>query len=205
MASDVSICNTALSWIGGQLITSLDDESREAQLCKAVYEDVRDAVTAAHDWTFAIGRFDLPKNAAAPVNGYANGFQLPSEVLRVMDVNCGEDWRIEGQDIVTNEGSAKIRAVVRITDPTRFSALFVQALAARLAADLAIPLTQSKELQRQHYELYMTKLSEAVTNDGMQGKSRKITSSWLRSSRYRGATLAGPTVGGSSDGECPGG
>lgn len=198
MASDVSICNQALSWLGGSLITSLDDDINEAKVCKANYADIRDAVLEAHDWTFAIGRFDLPKSATPPVNGYANAFPLPPDVLRVMDFNDGEDWRIEGTAIVTNEAAAKIRAVVRITDPNRFSALFVQALAARLAADLAITLTQSMKLQKQYYAIYNDKMNEASTNDGMQGKSRKITSSWLRGSRYSGSSLAGPTVGSSS-------
>ncbi len=194
MASEVSICNQAIAWLGGTLITSLDDNSTEAKLCKATYASVRDAVLEARDWTFAIGRHDLPVSATAPINGYANAFPIPSDVLRILGVLDNDDWQVEGQDIVTNEGAVSIKAVVRVTDPNRFSALFVQALAARLAADLAIPLTQSRELQKQHYQIYNDKLDEAVTNDGMQGKSRKITSNWLQSSRVGSSTLPGPTV-----------
>ena len=198
MASEVGICNQALIWVGGSLITSLSDNTTEARVCNAVYADVRDAVLEAHDWTFAIARRNLPVSATSPENGYANAFPIPSDILRVTDVNDGEDWRVEGDSIVTNEGSCKIRAVAQITDPNRFSSLFVQALAARLAADLAIPISQSRELQRQHYSIYENKLAEAVANDGMQGKSRRITSSWLRGSRTGGANLAGPYVGSSS-------
>ena len=205
MASEVGICNQALGWLGATPIISLDDNTTEARLCKANYALVRDAVLEAHNWTFAIGRFDLPQNATGPVNGYTNAFQIPTEVLRVLDVNCGEDWRVEGQDIVTNEAVAKIRAVVRVADPNRFSSLFTQALAARLAADLAIALTQSRELQQQHYQIYLEKLDEAAANDGSQGKSRQITSSWLRGSRAGGSGVAGPTVGLPGRGGCPGG
>ncbi len=194
MASEVSICNQALSWLGGAHITSLDDESTEAVLCKATYASVRDAVLEARDWTFAVGRYDLPKAATGPTNGYANAFPIPSDVLRILEVLDNLDWQIEGQDVVTNEDAVSIKAVVRVTDPNRFSALFVQALAARLAADLAIALTQSRELQQQHYQLYLAKLDEAAANDGMQGKSRKITSSWLQRSRLGSSTLPGPTV-----------
>ena len=205
MASEVSICNQAISWLGATPIASLDDDTTEARLCKANYAQVRDAVLEEHDWTFAIGRFDLPKNAVGPTNGYGNGFQIPSSVLRVLDVNCGEDWRVEGQDIVTNEAAVSIRAVVRVDDPNRFSSLFVQALAARLAADLAISITQSREMQKQHYQIYLDKLAAAVANDGMQGKSRQVTASWLRNSRAGGTALAGPTVGLPGRGGCPGG
>lgn len=198
MASDVGICNQALAWLGGNLITSLTDATTEARLCNAIYEDVRDAVLQEHDWTFAIGRYDLAASATAPTNGYAKAFPLPADVLRVTDVNSGEDWRIEGDSIVTNEGAARIRAVVRITDPNKFSPLFTQALAARLAADLAISLTQSRELQQQYFSIYAQKLDSAVASDGMQGKSRQITSSWLRGSRAGSTSSAGPYVGSSS-------
>lgn len=195
MASNVSICNQALSWLGAQLITSLDDNTAEAKLCKANYADIRDAITEAHDWTFAITRYNLPKNATAPVNGYSASFQIPPEVLRVLSVSDNDDWGIEGQDIVTNEASVKMKAIARVTDPNRFSPLFIQALANRLAADLSIPLTQSKSLQKQHYALYQSKMDEAVTNDGLQGKSRKVTSSWLRGARFAGpSNNSGPTV-----------
>jgi len=205
MASEVDICNLALSWLGGSLITSLDDNSTEAKLCKANYAIVRDAVVESRDWTFAVQRYDLAKNATPPVNGYANGFQIPSTVLRVVEVNCGEDYRVEGNDIVTDENSVKIRAIGQVTDTSFFSPLFVQALAQRLAADIAIGLTQSRELQQQHWQLYLAKLDEAAANDGMQGKSRKITSNWLQQSRSGGSALAGPTVGSPSRTNCPSG
>ena len=198
MASEVGICNQALSWVGGSLITDFADNTNEARLCDANYTAIRDAVLEAHDWTFAVVRRDLPMSGTSPVNGYANAFTIPSDILRITDVNDGQDWRVEGDAIVTNEGAAKIRAIARITDPNRFSSLFVQALAARLAADLAIPLSQSRALQQQHYQIYEMKLAEAVANDGMQGKSRRITSTWLRGSRAGGANLAGPYVGSSS-------
>jgi hypothetical protein len=199
MASEVGICNQAMSWLGGNLIISLGDDTNEARLCNANYADIRDAVIEANDWTFAITRRDLPMSSVSPVNGYANAFPIPSDILRVTDVNDGQDWRIEGDSIVTNEGSCKIRAVARITDPNRFSTLFRQTLAARIAADLAIPLTQSRALQEQYFKIYMGKLESAIANDGMQGKTRRITSSWLRGSRSGGANLAGPYVGSSSN------
>ncbi len=198
MASEVSICNQALSRVGGSLITSLSDSSTEARLCDANYAAIRDALIEAHDWTFAITRIDLPASTTSPANGYANAFTIPSTVLRILDVNDGEDWRVEGDAIVTNEGSCKIRAISQITDPNTFSPLFIQALVSRLAADLAIPIAQSAKLYELHYKVYLQKLSEAVANDGMQGKSRRITSTWLKSTRQGGSNLAGPYVGSSS-------
>jgi len=156
-------------------------------------------VLEARNWTFAIGRYDLPKAQTGPVNGPANAFPIPPDVLRVVEVVGNYEWRVEGDGIVTNEDAVSIKAVVRVTDPNRFSALFVQALAARLAADLAIAMTQSRELQKQHYLIYEAKLDEATANDGMQGTSRRVTSNWLQASRtgserLPGTRPPGPTV-----------
>jgi len=200
MTSEVEICNLAISWVGGNLITSLGDDSKEAKVCTANYALLRDAMVESRDWTFAIQRLDLPLSGTSPVNGYANAFQIPSTTLRILDVNSGlEDWRVEGDSIVTNDGTLKMRAVMQVTDPNLFSSLFIQAFASLLASNIAIPITQSLKLQQQYYQLYLAKLEEAVTNDGMQGKSRIIQSSWLQDARRGGAAFAGPTVGGSSE------
>lgn len=198
MATEVQICNLALGWLGANLITSLDDESKEAQLCKANYPYLRDAVLEAGNWTFATQWFDLTQVANPPLSEYVNGFELPSEVLRVMF--CGvtrknpTDWVKEGNLIRTNDAKCRIQAIRRITDPARFSSLFVQALAQRMAADMAIPLTNSRSLMETHTQLYVMKMKEAESLDNSQGRSRRIRSRWLKQSRGNGPQGAGPVV-----------
>ena len=85
MASQVSICNQALGWLGANLITSLDDDNREAQLCKANYDDIRDAVLEEREWTFAVRRLTLPPTVLKPVYGYGNQFLLPPDVIRILN------------------------------------------------------------------------------------------------------------------------
>lgn len=198
MTTEVSICNQGLGWLGANLITSLDDESREAQLCKANYQYLRDAVLEAGNWTFATQWFDLAKLNNPPLSEYANSFEIPSEVLRVMF--CGLDrrhpttWQREGNAIVTNDSRCRIQAIRRIDDPARFSTLFAQALAHRIAADLAIPLTNSRSLAETHTALYIAKMKEAESMDNSQGRSRRIRSRWLTGARAQGPRTMGPTV-----------
>ncbi len=86
MASEVSICNLALGWLGANLITSLDDDNREAQLCKTNYPDIRDAVLEEREWTFAVRRIQLAPLVLPPVYGYAHQFLLPPDVLRILNL-----------------------------------------------------------------------------------------------------------------------
>ena len=205
MASQVSICNLALGWIGANLITSLDDDNREAQLCKTNFADIRDAVLEEREWTFAVRRLSLAPTVLKPVYGYGNQFLLPPDVIRVLNIpdttfgdtlsfftgairqaQQGPDqqpqlpvWRKEsvdqpgtlvGQVILANTDQLLVRVIWRVTNIDLWSPMFIHAVAARIAADLAIPLTQNRTLQSDMWNLYDLKLRKAAVMDGMQGR-----------------------------------
>jgi len=185
MASEVSICNQALGWLGANLITSLDDETTEAVLCKANYSHLRDAVLEEADWTFATRRFKLVKSPNEPVYGYANKFQIPNDALRLISATNREDnrndtdefdWRREENFILANDAVVYSKIVVRITDPKRFSFMFIQALAYRIAAELATPLTESRTKEEKMQQMYEHRINKAKASDGSQGKSDRIKS-----------------------------
>jgi len=201
MASEVDICNKALVSLGASVIISLDDEQIEAILCKQLYADLRDSVLQAHDWSWAIERILLPKGGIDPTFRYANAYPLPSRVLYVMEVNKVDrndptkDWQVEDDAVVTDDNTCAVKLLRQVTDTAKFSPLFVQALQARLAADMAIPLTSSGELEKAKWSLYLSKLKEASSRDGQQGKSRRIRSRWLENARLSsGPRGLGPTV-----------
>lgn len=200
--SEVSICNQALSWVGEDPITSLNDPTTKAEsLCKANYAPLRDAVLEAHNWTFAIARYNVAKLTTSPEYGYANQFTIPGEVLRVISVNklalndVTRDWQIEGENIVTDDTTCKMMAVIRVTDPNKFSAMFEQALAARLAEALSIPITKSLNIQQAMMEKYDMLVRKAISIDNIQGKSKRLRSRWLQNARLSsGPRSIGPVV-----------
>ena len=201
--SEVSICNQALSLLGAigrentVPLTSLDDDSNYARLCKLNYEPVRDAVLAEHNWSFAT-RWEKLTAAADPSPGeFANEYPLPGDVLEVLfvgeDYDHPEEWRLEGNAVRT-DGPGKVQVIYRVEDTSRFSSLFTQAFVARLAAELAIPVTNSRTLMENMFAMYDQKMKRAAARDSQQGTSRRIRSRWLSHSRNRGMHLAGPTV-----------
>lgn len=205
MASTVEICNLALGWLGCNLIISIDDDTVEASLCKVNFPLLRDAVLEARAWTFASKRTTLPPTVggvpAEEVFGYASRFTLPSDCIRVLMAGSTPNfydrlfWEKENDEILANVGILYIKYVWRITDPTKFSSSFVQALAARLASDLCIPLTENRNLQADMWTLYQNKLADAAATDGMQGKQQRLVSDALVLPRLVGVTNeAGPYV-----------
>jgi len=202
MTSPVSIFNIALGWLGESSITSFDDPSDSAELGKNNYEAIRDAVLEEMAWTFAVRRIEPSKVTADPIYGFSAAFQIPAEVLRILtvsnaasvdatsssadkyDTGQGDEskipWNREEDKILTNNAERiYMRAIVQITDPNKYSPSFVQALAARLAADLCIPLTQDEKVQDKMEKLYEKKLAKAAMNDGRQGRSERTRSNSL--------------------------
>jgi hypothetical protein len=205
-ASEVSICNLALGWVGGSLITSLDDPSTEANLCKANYALTRDAVLESADWSFATRRSEGGAPLAqAPAWGYANAFQLDANYLRMVYVGASprpeeddpvQHWVLEGRRILADADRIYLRGIQVIEDPGLFSGLFVQALAAWIARDLAIPISHSRSLQADMHQLLQVKLSEAIAQDSKQGKSKVIRAQGMNIARRAGSTggTIGPTI-----------
>lgn len=185
MSSDVGIVNAALIKLGEGTITSLTENSKPARLARAVYADLRDAVLQAHPWNFAVARAVLAADPTPPAWGFAHAFTLPAEpdyCLRVLGLeDSAAEWRVEGRKILADEGGPlRILYVRRVTDPNEHSALFRDALAARIAAELAEPLKQSTSMGEQMRLLYEKKLSEARTSDAQEGTPAPVEADeWL--------------------------
>ena len=187
--SEVTICNLALSWLAGNLIISLDDDNTEAKLCKANFELSRDAVLEAMAWTFATKRYRLTPETDTPAWGYSQQFTIPSDVITLLEVTANADtpngandldWRREGNLILCDVDVVYVKALFKQTDPARFPPNFAQAVAARLATEIAIPLTESVSLMTTMEGKYKDRLLIAAGTDGIQGKtdviqSRKLT------------------------------
>jgi len=184
MATEVSICSNALRRLGDSPITSLTEDSERGRLCNAFYEPSRDAILRSHTWNFAINRANLAKLSTSPAFEYANQFALPTDpfCLRVLKMEFEDyEFKIEnlaeqGRVLLTDEGEAKIIYIARVTDPSLFDSMFVDVLTAKLAVDLAYPITNSTTLQAQMQKLFERKLSEARSLDSTEGSTDSLIS-----------------------------
>ena len=192
-SSPVEICNLALSWLAGNRILSLDDDSEEGRHCKANYDPSRRAVLEGREWTFAVKRIQLPALVEAPLFGWTHKFLLPSDCLYsigVYDPGHGNrpeppqiQHRVEQREVLAWIANVDVKYIIDIIDTTRFSPLFDQTLAAHIAMNIAIPLTENV----QHYDrmatLYQFNLDAAAASDGMQGTREHLDTSIMERSR----------------------
>lgn len=95
-----------------------------------------------------------------------------------------ETVRVNNADVralLCNETTMKIEYIARIEDVAQYDALFVEALSARLAAELAKPLADDNTLAKNMMDFYAAKLTEARVADAQEGTPREIvnTDAWI--------------------------
>ena len=193
MISETMICNMALAWLGQNQITSLDDPADPlAEVCRNTYPFVRDAVLEERMWTFGTNRATSTSEERDEWDQlYRHSIPLDwLSVYRVYGNPVTQDninWVKEDKYVLADKPTIYMWGLKRIVDTGQFSNLFVQALAARMAADLAIALTQDRLMQADMWSLYQTKLREAAARDGAQGRNDQFKAGSLVTQRRGGS------------------
>ena len=184
--TEIEICNRALDHLGADSISSLVEGTKAANLCARNYPIARDAVLRASPWNTAMRRAALPALTTAPAWGFAYQYQVPADCLTVTRLE-DEDaiFRVEGRQILTDEGAPlNILYIARITDTAQFDPALCEAIAARLASDIAYAVTGSATMTQTMLEVYERVLREARGVDAQEGTPETFdTDEWLRS-RY---------------------
>ena len=185
MVTAIEIANLALGQLGAGPITSFTDKTVEARLARQYYPLVRDTVLEDHNWTFAIKRVGpLTPLSDKPAFQFEYAFPLPSDCLRVVLATWDKKqnytrpqnliFQVENNAIMTNMQPVYVKYIYRVASTLSFSPAFVDALTTRLAAEMALALTNNLNLQDQMYKLYGFKVQVAARSDGMQGTSQRM-------------------------------
>ena len=185
MASETDICNIALSNLGERPIAIRTEQNQRARACDNRFNDVRDLVLRSHVWNCALKREVLNSSATAPKWGYSYAYPKPAEMLRLISVKENEyPFKIEGDNIVTNSTTLSILYIERVTDTAKYDALLIQAIALRLATEIAQDITGKTQLKEALMRKYREVMSEARSADAAEGTPQKIESDLWLESRY---------------------
>ena len=192
MASEIEICNLALSHLGDTAtVASIDppEGSAQAEHCARFYPIARDALLELHHWKFATRRAQLAQLSADSWS-WSFAYAKPANALKIIAVlPYGASSDIEGEDyemesaadgasiILSNIEDASVRYVALVTDTSTFSPLFVMALSWQLASMLAGPILKgdagAAEAKR-CAGLAQAYLSQAAQSDANQRKVERV-------------------------------
>lgn len=183
--SEVQVAKLALQHIGDRYdINTLSESSTEAEQVALVFDNLRDALLREHPWKFA-RRFVSPSalSGTAPAQwGYM--FAYPADALAVEyivnpldrdDRTLPFDVLVNSDDVkvlVTDVQSPEFAYTKQVTVPARWDSSFVMALSWRIAAHVALPLTQDRELANMLTEKAEYWVGVAKRQDANEGISR---------------------------------
>jgi hypothetical protein len=191
MASVVNICNSALNLLGASTISALTDDSKNARLCNQRYESVRDRVFRGHAWNCLHKRLQLAQNSTAPVIEYTYAYALPSDCLRVLKIHNGTtdsiasdiDYKLEGRNIVTDQGTVYLIYIAKDTDPNNYDTYLQESISHQLAADLCYAITNNATLANNYMARADERLREARFIDATENSLDTIESSEFTNAR----------------------
>ena len=168
-----SLNNQALAMLGADSISNIDtDTTDNAVKCRAVYESVRDELLRSHEWNFAITRAELAVLATEPEYEYEYEYTLPTApyCLRVLELENGYPFSVEGRKLLTNESSAKIKYIARVSNAATLDVSFVAAYTILLAICLCLSITTSRTLKEDLKADFAFAILEAQGNNAIESK-----------------------------------
>ncbi|WVV53519.1 hypothetical protein V4Q83_19540 (plasmid) [Acinetobacter baumannii] len=107
MTDKVNIVNNALSLIGASSITSFEENTANARRVKTIYDTSRKALLRLHPFQCSIKRIKLSPLAEAPVFGYSYQYQLPDDLIRIINANT-EDYAVETDKLLSNNNELNL-------------------------------------------------------------------------------------------------
>lgn len=178
MASEVQICNMALTRIGAATITSLTDGTTSANLCNTLIDDLSYRVMIQGSWSSCIFREQLAQTVHTPHFGYAYEYQLPTspKCLKVLDIDGDPfiDYVVEGDKLLTDEATVYLRYIGVPTSTEDYGPLLTEAIEVLLASYLAYPITANKELAAGLKKEYEELVMNSLAIDGQQGSKQVL-------------------------------
>ena len=175
MATQVDVCNWALARIAvTRTISALDETSQEASTCSLWLDQIIDLVLRDHPWPFARRDVVLALVEEQPTPEWLFSYRMPADCLRVRRIIDGKrpnlptyPMQIAGDDagslIYCDAEDAALSYTARVTDASRWPPDFADALAWRLAAEIAGPLAQSAAIADRAMRGYYAAVSKALS------------------------------------------
>ena len=111
MASEIDICNMALSNIRAGSINSLTEPSLQAQQCKLKYPFIRDMLLTDVTWSFNKGLTTLAVLSSVDIFNWIYAYQYPSDCLHVIRLI------LNFEEFSNSDGALRSRRIEDIYSP----------------------------------------------------------------------------------------
>lgn len=193
MASEVEICNLALSHLGDSAtVASIDppEGSAQAEHCARWYPTARNALLEMHDWNFATTRALLAE-VSTTWPQWQHAYARPADCAKIRAILSSTDRASDDagqafvsetdadgrQIILTDQADAMVRYTRLVTDTSKFSPLFTDALGWYLSTYLAGPVLKGEsavKIARANMQVVTEMLAQAKLSDASQQRQQLV-------------------------------
>jgi hypothetical protein len=189
MATDLSICQSALTRLGASPITSFADGTAEAIICANNWPDLRRTLLTEHPWNFATTTRQVTLLSDTPATLWDYAYQLPGDCLdlrslTVERIDTGIAFDRMGSVVLTNEPEPVYATFIWEIPEGNWPAWFVELAILRLAGLLALGLTERAAVAVQLEKLAAAHARIARYADARTQTNKRIPTGRLVASRY---------------------
>jgi hypothetical protein len=189
MATKISIYNQALMRLGCEPVEDFTDGTKACKALNMRYDDARRYVLRRHPWNFAVKRVaHSDTDTVGPDFGFAYSHSFPLDCIRILNIECDLDYKIEGRKILSDDSTVNLRYIWDVDNDTLFDAGFAETLAAYLAWDISYYMTQSKTLKADLWEEFKRILSAAKSNDAQEEPAEEVGADYYLEARLAGTS-----------------
>ena len=174
MATNVEIVNRGFALVGLNKITSFTDGSPEAELASQLYPTSLATALEESMWSFATKRVNLSQTTIVPAwltRSMSKVYTKPADMIKIFRTNPPTAfWRVEGDYVLSDQLGLGVLYVYLNENASNYPPKFVEALAAKFAADIAYTaLNDPKRTESlvQNYEGIL--LPKAMSSDSQMG------------------------------------
>lgn len=172
----LGVINMALLKCALPLADNLGDIDYNANF---IFENVTRETLRAHVWSFAQKFAALTPSSQAPRHGFGLAYDMPADCIRLLEVRSSSshnapqaEFSLQGRLVFTNAQPCNARYIHACLDPELWPPDFTNAIAARLACEIAGLSAEKLSLVPQLLQLWQMHLNIAMANDSHEEKAR---------------------------------
>ena len=170
MTISITTCNLALGELRAPSIIDIAEDTLEARECARYYPICLRILLERHDWAFANRRAALAELATNDrAAEWAHAYILPAGCATPLRLVAADgyapDFIVENRILYTQLGNAVLEYAANDVTDSEMPGLFADALAYALAARLAVPIRDSREMKGQLLQQAEIAFQRAVAED----------------------------------------
>ena len=186
MSTKLEVINVALTNLKATPNVTEADDTVEGRKVTAIYDVVLRSMLRSFPWSFAKKEVALviSTTVSAVLDDYTYVFDLPSDFVRLLKTSVEPTYshKIKARCLFSNSDAIDIEYIYFNDDPTTYDDTFIEAFAAKLAAELCYAITSDKKLVEIKWAEFTKKFNIAKSANGQEQTPDVPTADeWLNS------------------------